>query len=58
MSAQPSSPSAMSAGDSGVARIDANVLLMLSLKKKLNVLSVIAPFIDEAASSAGATNTA
>jgi hypothetical protein len=30
----------------------------LSLKKKLNVLSVIAPFIDEAASSAGATNTA
>jgi len=30
----------------------------LSLKKKLNVLSVIAPFIAEAASRAGATNSA
>jgi len=30
----------------------------LSLKKKLKVLSVIAPFIDDAASRAGATNRA
>jgi len=29
----------------------------LSLKKKLNVLSVIAPFIDAVASRAGATNS-
>ncbi len=57
MTAQPSSPSAMSPGDSGVDRIAVNVLLYLSLKKKLNVLSLIAPFIAAVASNAGATNS-
>ncbi len=47
----------MSATDSGVERIESNVFWYFSLKKKLSVASVMAPFIDEVASSAGATNS-
>ncbi len=57
INAQPSSPMAMSATDSGVDRIDSNVFWYFNLKKKLSVASVIAPFIDELASSAGAMNS-
>ena len=43
---------------SGVASIWSKSLLYFSLKKKLNVESSSAPFIAEAASMPGATNSA
>ena len=53
-----SSPRATSVVVSGVASIWSNSLLYFSLKKKLNVESSRAPFIAEAASMPGATNSA
>ena len=55
---QLSSPRAMSIVVSGVASIWSKSLLYLSLKKKLNVESSSEPFIAEAASMPGATNSA
>ena len=55
---QVSSPRATSAVVSGVASICSNSFSYFSLKKKLNVESRSAPFIAEAASMPGATNSA
>ena len=55
---QVSSPRAMSLVVSGVASIWSKSLLYFSLKKKLNVESSSEPFIAEAASMPGATNSA
>src|SRR5690349_802441 len=55
-SAQVISPSATSAGVTGVARTASYSLLYFSLKNRLNVASMIAPFMALAASIAGATN--
>src|SRR5579872_5277097 len=57
ISAQPISPSATSDGRIGVASTESYSLAYLSRKKMLNVESYMAPFIDETASSPGATNS-
>src|SRR4051812_23980234 len=56
MSAQQVSPTAMSPAPTGVASMASYVLAYLSLKNMLNVVSKMAPFIADAARSAGAMN--
>jgi hypothetical protein len=56
--AQPSSPSAISNGRTGVARMPSYSLAYFILKKKLKVVSDSAPLIADEASIAGATNAA
>ena len=58
ISDQAISPTATSRGPSGVASTESYSLANLSLKNTLNVESNTAPFIAEAASSAGATKSA
>ena len=55
--AQPISPSATWVGRIGVASTASYSLAYLSRKKTLNVESYIAPFIEDTASSPGATNS-